>query len=93
MFDSAKKLMVIGPPASGKRRISEFLSRRLGLEYVSMKDIVEGVSTTNFGADLKKTIPSGNLPPEVVERFIIARLREKDCRDKVKFSKPKPRSP
>ena len=57
-----------------------------------MKDIVEGVSTTAFGADLKKTIPDGSLPPEVVGRFIIARLREKDCRDKVKFSKRKPLS-
>jgi adenylate kinase family enzyme len=84
--------MVVGPPASGKRRIGEFLSRRLGLEYVSMQDIVEGVSTTTFGANLKNTIPDGGLPSEVVERLIIARLREKDCRDKVKFSNRKPRS-
>ena len=84
--------MVVGPPASGKRRIGEFLSRRLGLEYVSMKDIVEGVSTTAFGADLKKTIPNGSLPSEVVDRFMIARLREKDCHDKVKSTKSKSRS-
>ncbi len=87
--------MVVGPPASGKRRIGEFLSRRLGLEYVSMKDIVEGVSNTNFGVDLKKISPNGSngsFSSEVVERFIIARLREKDCHDKVRFSKPKSQS-
>jgi adenylate kinase family enzyme len=91
MFDSAKKLMIVGPPASGKRKIGEFLSRRLGLEYVSTKDIVEGVSMTSFGADLSQTTPNGGLPPEVAERFVIARLHEKDCRDKVRLGKPTPR--
>jgi hypothetical protein len=54
-----------------------------------MKDIVEGVSTTAFIADMKKA--DSTLPSEVVDHLIIARLREKDCRDKVRFSKPKSR--
>ncbi len=88
-FFSAKKVVIFGPPASGKRTFGEFLSRRLGLEFVSARDIVDGVKFTEsaIGKELRNCSEQGiDPPPDLVEALITCRLQEKDCNEKVRSS-------
>ena len=69
--------------------MGESLSRRLGLEYVSVRDLIEGVALTNtsLGLEIKLLGETGAKPPAaLVERLVLERLRERDCADKVSLS-------
>jgi adenylate kinase family enzyme len=85
--NSARRIVIFGPPASGKRRLGEFLSRRLGLEYVSRQDLVDGICLTQtaFGNELKMAMTNRMQTWDMIERLVLTRLCEKDCLDKVSF--------
>ena len=80
-----RMVVILGPPASGKYTLADLLADRLALEHVSPNDLVEGMmaSDTILGDEMKKYRESGeNVPDELVETVVLARLRERDCRDK-----------
>ena len=67
--------------------LGEFLSRRLGLEYVSRQDLIDGVvlTQTAYGAEIGNLTSNQNYPLDMVEGLVLGRLRESDCQDKVQI--------
>mmetsp|Transcript_16079 Transcript_16079/g.32173 ORF Transcript_16079/g.32173 Transcript_16079/m.32173 type:complete len:288 (+) Transcript_16079:137-1000(+) len=80
-----RTIVILGPPASGKKTLCDILSRRLGLEHVSAGDLVTGCLTldTEQAIEMRTYKDRGmEVPAEMVEEVVIARLQEKDCCDK-----------
>lgn len=88
---SAKKVIICGPPACGKRTVCEGIAKRLGLEHVSVSDLVDGMmmTDTELGAKMREMYDDGlQMPEELVEKLVVERLREKDCLSKVEPCAP-----
>jgi hypothetical protein len=86
LHPSAKKVIICGPPACGKRTLCEGIAHRLGLEHISVSDLVDGMmmTDTELGAKMREIYDDGlQMPEELVEKLVIERLREKDCMSKV----------
>jgi hypothetical protein len=86
LHSSAKKVIICGPPACGKRTLCEGIAQRLGLEHISVSDLVDGMmmTDTELGAKMREIYDDGlQIPEELVEKLVIERLREKDCMSKV----------
>jgi adenylate kinase len=65
--------------------LAYLLAERLALEHVSASDLVEGMiaSDTVIGQEMQRFLDRGDsIPDELIEPIILARLRERDCRDK-----------
>ncbi|KAJ1478792.1 adenylate kinase-domain-containing protein [Baffinella frigidus] len=78
-------VVVVGPPASGKRTLGEKLAQRLGLQQVSPADLVRGLAGTNtsLGNSLQSMSESSEgVPDDFIEDLILQRLQEQDCTDK-----------
>lgn len=87
MSPTARTVIVIGPPAAGKKTLTDILSRRLGLEMVSAGDLVNGYLTldTQQALDMKNIVDKGlDMPQDMIGDVVIERLKEQDCVDKVK---------
>jgi hypothetical protein len=81
-----RMVVVLGPPASGKRTLGEKLAGRLGLEVVCTADLIRGLksSKTELGQTLKEMSSSEEgIPDEVIEDLVLQRLQEKDCVERV----------
>ena len=82
---SPRMVVTLGPPASGKYTLASLLAERLALEHVSPSDLVEGMiaSDTVIGGEMQRYLDRGmSIPDELIEPIVLARLRERDCRDK-----------
>ena len=80
-----RMIAMLGPPASGKYTLARALAERLALEHVSPADLVEGMmaSDTVIGGEMQRYLDRGDpVPDELLEPIILARLRERDCKDK-----------
>lgn len=80
-----RTVIVIGPPAAGKKTLTDILSRRLGLEMVSAGDLVNGYLTldTQQALDMKNIVDKGlDMPQDMIGDVVIERLKEQDCVDK-----------
>ncbi len=69
------KLIVLGPPGSGKGTISERLEREFGFLHISAGELLrkEAKKNTAQGRETKKTIEAGKLVPN---RLIVGMVKE-----------------
>lgn len=76
-----KKLILIGPPGSGKGTISDILIDKFNLNHISTGNILRNAvdKKDEFGNNLKKMMDAGELiPDEVVDEIIKKTLSEID---------------
>lgn len=74
------KLLVIGPPGSGKSTQAELLEKQLGLPHLSTGDLCHYLSQENTpqGQQIKRIMESGGLLDDrLVLDLVEARLKEK----------------
>lgn len=78
------KIILLGPPGSGKGTISEFLIKKYNIPQISTGDILrENIKkNTPLGEEAKSYIDKGALvPDEVVTNIIASKLKEDDCKN------------
>ncbi|MGC8831590.1 MAG: adenylate kinase [Thermoproteota archaeon] len=77
------RIIIFGPPGSGKGTYSSRLAPRLGIPHVSTGDILrsEIESGTELGRNISSYVSNGKLvPDEVVNKVIEKRLSMNDCK-------------
>ena len=78
------KMLIIGPPGSGKGTQAERISERLGVVAISTGDIFRGnvKTATPLGVEAKKYMDAGNFVPDsVTNRMVRDRLTASDVDD------------
>lgn len=78
------RLVIFGPPGSGKGTYASRLAPRLGIPHVSTGDILrdEVKSGSDLGRNISSFVSSGRLvPDEVVNKIMEKRLSQEDCRN------------
>ncbi len=77
------KLIVLGPPGSGKGTISERLEREFGFLHISAGELLreEAKKNTQQGRETKKTIEAGKLVPNQ----LIVRMVKEAVKNKKKY--------
>jgi adenylate kinase len=78
------KMLIIGPPGSGKGTQAERISERLGIVAISTGDIFRGnvKAATPLGVEAKKYMDAGNFVPDsVTNRMVRDRLGASDVDD------------
>ncbi|HBT20950.1 MAG TPA: adenylate kinase [Peptococcaceae bacterium] len=76
------RIILLGPPGSGKGTQAEFIKKKLGISHISTGDmfrkaIEEG---TELGRKAKEYLDSGQLvPDEITVGIVRERLNESDC--------------
>ena len=79
-----KRLLLLGPPGSGKGTQAQRLSKKLGVPQVSTGDMLRAAvaAETAVGLEARRYMDAGELvPDEVVIGVARERLGEADCRD------------
>lgn len=76
------RIVLIGPPGSGKGTQGQLLSQRLGIPHLSTGEMIRSAPPGSSLAELAATrIDAGNLAPdEVALDLVRQRLAEPDCR-------------
>jgi adenylate kinase len=77
------RMIIFGPPGSGKGTYSSRLAPRLGVPHVSTGDILrsEIESGTELGRNISSYVSNGKLvPDDVVNKVVEKRLPMEDCR-------------
>ncbi|MCX8183305.1 MAG: nucleoside monophosphate kinase [Crenarchaeota archaeon] len=77
------RLVIFGPPGSGKGTYASRLAPRLGVPHISTGDILrdEVKSNSDLGKSISSYVSSGKLvPDEVVNMVMEKRLSQEDCR-------------
>ncbi|MGQ9478551.1 MAG: adenylate kinase family protein [Thermoproteota archaeon] len=77
------RLVILGPPGSGKGTYASRLSPRLGVPRISTGDIFRGEirNNTDLGREISKYVSNGMLvPDDVVNRVMEKRLFQEDCK-------------
>ncbi len=77
------RIVIFGPPGSGKGTYASRLAPRLGVPHISTGDILrdEVKSGSELGKSISSYVSSGKLvPDEVVNRVMEKRLSQEDCR-------------
>jgi adenylate kinase len=78
------RMLIIGPPGSGKGTQSERISERLGLPAISTGDIFRAnvKGETRLGIEAKKYMDAGDFVPDsVTNKMVRDRLSEADVQD------------
>ncbi|XP_065916646.1 adenylate kinase 8-like [Dysidea avara] len=76
------KVIVYGPPASGKRTISKLAASKLHSVHVSMTQIID-YDTTASGEEARTCIKQGKpLPAQLATDLVVNRLKQEDCQTK-----------
>jgi adenylate kinase len=78
-----KRLLIMGPPGSGKGTQSELIAQRYGIPAVSTGDIFRAnmAEGTPLGIEAKKYVDSGGyVPDSVTNEMLRSRLDEDDAR-------------
>ncbi|MBO3841335.1 MAG: adenylate kinase [Candidatus Brockarchaeota archaeon] len=76
------RIVIFGPPGSGKGTYASRLAPRLGVPHISTGDILrdEVKSGSELGKSISSYVSSGKLvPDEVVNRVMEKRLSQEDC--------------
>ncbi|MBO3800307.1 MAG: adenylate kinase [Candidatus Brockarchaeota archaeon] len=77
------RIVILGPPGSGKGTYSSRLASRLGIPHISTGDLFrdEIKSGSELGNNISSYVSSGRLvPDDVVNRVMEKRLSKEDCR-------------
>lgn len=77
------RVVLIGPPGSGRTTQSKIIADTFGLVHVSPQELVMVEAEKNPGIKLKikDAIESGaQIPDDIMLRLVDARLRQSDCR-------------
>src|SRR5205814_9231201 len=80
---AGKRIVLVGPPASGKGTQAKILVERLGIPQISTGDMLRAARTagTTLGKEAEKFMTAGKLvPDEVVIGLVGERLKESDAR-------------
>lgn len=78
----SKRIVLLGPPGSGKGTQADILSTKLRLPHIATGDIFRWHIThhTVLGRRLQPRLRQGRLAPDrVVNRIVGKRLRQRDC--------------
>jgi len=77
------KIIVLGPPVSGKGTQAQLLATTFDIPHVAAGQMLHNLEkdTANPDAELiKKNIAAGQLvPDELIDRLILARIKQADC--------------
>ena len=67
------KLIILGPPGSGKGTVSERLEKEFGFLHISAGELLrkEAAKNTALGKEIKKTIDAGKLVPNQLIRNLV----------------------
>ena len=77
------RVILLGPPGSGRSHQAQALSERFGLVYVCTRRLLKNEisSGTKAGKEIQKSIDEGKLVPDsILTPLIDQRLRQTDCR-------------
>lgn len=77
------KIILLGPPGSGRSMQSQILAETFGIVHVSPEELLKAEAEKNPGVKLKikGSIENGDsVPDEIMLRLIDTRLRQSDCR-------------
>ena len=77
------KIILLGPPGSGRSMQSGILAETFGIVHVSPEELLKAEAEKNPGVKLKirGSLESGDsIPDEIMLRLIDSRLRQSDCR-------------
>ncbi len=77
------KIILLGPPGSGRSMQSGILAETFGIVHVSPEELLKAEAEKNPGVKLKirGSVESGDsIPDEIMLRLIDSRLRQSDCR-------------
>ena len=77
------KIILLGPPGSGRSMQSGILAETFGIVHVSPEELLKAEAEKNPGVKLKikGSVESGDsVPDEIMLRLIDSRLRQSDCR-------------
>ncbi len=78
------RIILLGPPGSGKGTYSSRLAAKLGLQHVSTGDIFRGEikNGTELGRIISSYVSNGKLVPDkIVNKVMEKRLSKEDCRN------------
>ena len=76
------RLILMGPPGSGKGTQAAFISKKIGIPHISTGDMFRKAISekTELGSKAKEYLDSGRLvPDEVTVGIVRERLQEPDC--------------
>ncbi|RMH55794.1 MAG: adenylate kinase [Candidatus Hydrogenedentota bacterium] len=79
------RLILLGPPGSGKGTQAAVLSRRWGAPHVSTGEIFREAirSDSELGSKVRRYTETGELvPDEIVNEIVFDRLARRDCQEK-----------
>lgn len=79
-----KKIMLIGPQASGKSTQGEYISKYLDIKEVAAGDILRKAieDRTNLGKQIEPLVDAGSLiPDDLMNNLIFEELRKNDYKD------------
>jgi adenylate kinase len=77
------RIIIAGPPGSGKYTQSKILSEAYGIVHVSVNELLKKEISTNreLGKSISAALDAGEpVPDHIVNRIIENRLNETDCR-------------
>lgn len=76
------RLVLIGPPGSGKGTHARLLVERLGLRYIGTGDILREAirQGTSLGRQIEPVIRDGNLAPDTLVNELVGELFQSDVR-------------
>ncbi|MFW5856388.1 MAG: adenylate kinase [Planctomycetota bacterium] len=78
------RLILVGPPASGKGTQAEILKEKLGIAHISTGDMLRAnvKEGTDLGKQAKEYMDAGGLvPDELVIAMVLERLKQPDAKD------------
>src|SRR5690554_5577925 len=78
------KIVLLGPPGSGKGSHSEYLKNRYNIAHISTGDIFREAikNKTELGVLAKSLIDDGNyVPDDVTIALVKERLQQPDCKN------------
>ncbi|VVB54320.1 Adenylate kinase [uncultured archaeon] len=76
------RLVLLGPPGSGKGTQAEFISRKLNIPWISVGELLreEVANKSELGQSIAAYVAQGTLAPdEIVEKVVLKRLSGEDC--------------
>jgi len=77
------KILLIGPPASGKGTIGRLLADKLNLNFLSTGDILRSIKPNHPLYEYINSIMNKGelLPSDITAKFLIERVSKDDCKD------------
>jgi adenylate kinase len=77
------RIIIMGPPGSGKTYQGEIIARRYGLTFISMKELLDyevGLKSKNSQQILDCIFSGKNVPDDIILEIMKKRLAKTDCK-------------